>query len=125
MFSRAVICFSFSLILLGSQVYAASASTNATVVASAESSSQGDESRSDEPQGGESSDTQKMQDDNAKAASAPEKSQVPARREPEPLTVKGAIGLVLIIAAIGGFSYWAMRPLSRKSEDDEEDEEQA
>ncbi|MEM7403025.1 MAG: hypothetical protein AAF310_03295 [Myxococcota bacterium] len=71
-------------------------------------------------------DTKAAQNSDTKGAAATKTKQFerPARREPEPLTPMGAVGLVLIITAIGTFTYFALRPMSQSSSEEEDPEQE-
>lgn len=115
MLRRKVSYFMLFMAVCTPQVHAAAPASPMLLVATADSAAQNDASQGDDAQ-------QVQEGDPAEQKSAGK--QMPARREPEPLTFSGAIGLILIICAIGGFSYWALRSMSGTSEDDEESKEQ-
>ena len=101
-----------SLCLLSFPLFAKTGVTSSLIFASAESSSR--DSGGDEKQ--------ETSGDDVQPTSSDKPSEGAARREPETLTPQGAIGLLLLIGAIGGLSWWIMRPMLRAPE--QEDAEQ-
>lgn len=108
MFHRIKVYSGFLLCLVPAPLSAAAVGTAHALIASASESARSN---------GEKQET--VDDEAAADASSPRAS----HRDPEPLTLTGVLGLLLLIAAIGGLSWWIMRPMLGASE--QEDGEQS